>query len=87
MARAGAPWAARAGAVRDRRKAERHGAARDGRGLVGDGRGGVRRWPPHLKSIFVSAAVDLAGAAAESLAADGDLLRRKVGISRALISL
>jgi hypothetical protein len=27
------------------------------------------------------------GAAAESLAADGDLLRRKVGISRALISL
>jgi hypothetical protein len=33
MARAAAPWAARAGAVRDRRKAERHGAARDGRGL------------------------------------------------------
>ena len=27
MARAGAPWATRPGAVRDRREAERHGAA------------------------------------------------------------
>ena len=43
MARAGAPWAARAGVVRDRREAERHGAARDGRGLGGVALVGFRR--------------------------------------------
>src|SRR5271170_2457742 len=43
MARAGAPWAARAGALRDRREAERHGAARDGRGLGGVALVGFRR--------------------------------------------
>jgi uncharacterized protein with GYD domain len=35
MARAAAPWGARASAVRDRREAECHGAAGDGRGLKG----------------------------------------------------
>ena len=43
MARAGAPWVARAGAVRDRRKAERHGAARDGGGLGSVALVGLRR--------------------------------------------
>ena len=43
MARAGAPWAARASAVRDRREAERHGAARDGGGLGGVALVGLRR--------------------------------------------
>ena len=33
MARAAAPWGARASAVRDRREAECHGAEHDGRGL------------------------------------------------------
>ena len=43
MARAGAPWAARAGVVRYRREAEHHGAARDGRGLGGAALVGLRR--------------------------------------------
>ena len=43
MGRAAAPWAARASAVRDRREAERHGAARDGRGLGSVALVGLRR--------------------------------------------
>jgi hypothetical protein len=43
MARAAAPWGARASAVRDRREAECHGAARDGRGLGGAALVGLRR--------------------------------------------
>ena len=43
MARAGAPWAARAGVVRDRREAERHGVPRSARGLGGVALVGLRR--------------------------------------------